>query len=509
MAKIIPYACIDIGTASVRMVIAESSAQATRVLDRAYRNIAVGHDTFSLGSIQSDTVDAICECLRNYRQLLREYDVSRFRVVATSALRDAQNRDYVLDRIRVRTGLDVQVLGPSEEHFIWLKSLAATFPDYMAMRKSGCMIVNIGLGTVQISVIQNGEMKMSRQLPFGALKFWEIFAGAGRGPASRAEMMESFIDSSSNYLLHLRNWTHLRHCVFLCNEAEFLQNLFGMHEAVIHEKNLDLLYESFRDYLPERLAADRDITLMQAQFALPTLLLMKYFFDLTGAERLHMPVATLPDGMIVHLSDKAFKTKRLFPFEDDILSVCRGLAKDFQSDMAHIGHVEKTAVRIFEDTRRLHGLRDRDMLLLRIAAILHMSGNFVSSDASGELAAQLTRAAQIIGLTDLETRICAFLVQFASDELPSIQQQERSGLREKRRVQAAKLLAILRIADALDFSRAQHITGVHVAEKQDDLALHAKASGNTHMEEWMFGLRAPFFHEVFGVSLDLKVGRVW
>ncbi len=501
--KITTYACIDIGTASVRMVIAELAGEKARALDRAYRNISTGHDTFSTGSIGSDIVEQLCECLRNYRQLIKEYGVAHYRVVATSALRDAENRDYVIDRIRVRTGFDVQVLGPNEEHFIWLKSLITTFPDYQRMRESGCMVVNIGLGVVQVSTIRGGEMQLSRQLPLGAMKLWETISDSGRG--NLPDMMEAYIAAGTKHLLSMERWDDFTHCVFLCNEAELLQHIFSMREEVITQEYLASLYATYRDYPPARLAADRSISLTQAQFVLPMLMLMKEFFDMTGAKRLHMPVATLPDGMIVHMASRY--VKQTFPFEEDILSISRHLARKYHSNEQHTACVERHAIRIFEGTQSLHGLGARDKLLLRVAAILQMCALSMSTDKAGELGAQLVRASQILGLSDLESRVCAVIVQYSNEDSPALHRLH--GLREKRRVQAAKLLAILRLADSLDYSWTQKIADISIQDEDDHYAIHAHSTAESHLEEWMFDDRAAFFREVYGVDIRLHVRRVW
>ena len=74
-----------------------------QVLEDVVKSLAIGRDTFSLGKLSPAMVDEICNTLSGFRQLLRDYHVRVFRAVATSAVREAKNRDYVLDQIQVRT----------------------------------------------------------------------------------------------------------------------------------------------------------------------------------------------------------------------------------------------------------------------------------------------------------------------------------------------------------------------------------------------------------------------
>ena len=97
-------ACIDVGSGALNLLIVEMHKDRLRVLDELSKSVALGRDCFSTGSIQRATTRETCEILLGFRALLNEYKVDECRVVATSALREAANRDWVVDQIRVSTG---------------------------------------------------------------------------------------------------------------------------------------------------------------------------------------------------------------------------------------------------------------------------------------------------------------------------------------------------------------------------------------------------------------------
>src|SRR5262245_630433 len=107
-------AVIDIGTASIRMAIAEiNPAGIVRHLETLTQAVNLGKDAFIRGAISKATIEDCVRVLKSYRRILKEYQVEaadQIRVVATSAVREASNRLAFVDRIYIATGLSVEPL---------------------------------------------------------------------------------------------------------------------------------------------------------------------------------------------------------------------------------------------------------------------------------------------------------------------------------------------------------------------------------------------------------------
>lgn len=113
-----PAAVIDIGTTSIRMAIAEiGEAGDVRPLTTLTQAVNLGRDTFTKGVIEKSTIEDCVRVLRSYKRVLAEYRIERpdqLRAVATSAVREAQNRLAFLDRIYTATGISVSPIDESE-----------------------------------------------------------------------------------------------------------------------------------------------------------------------------------------------------------------------------------------------------------------------------------------------------------------------------------------------------------------------------------------------------------
>src|SRR4051812_29655620 len=109
-------AVIDIGSSAIRLLIAEIDAKGgIRHLENLQKPIAFGRDVFATGHISTKTLRQAIEILKNYRKLMNDYGVKKYQAVATSAIRDAVNRDSFIDQAFVRVELDVEVLEAPEE----------------------------------------------------------------------------------------------------------------------------------------------------------------------------------------------------------------------------------------------------------------------------------------------------------------------------------------------------------------------------------------------------------
>ena len=102
-----PVAVLDMGATAIRMLVAElPPGESPRILEEASRAVLLGKDAFTSGRLGSATIEATLRALEGFRRIMDGYGVVRYRAVATSAVREAINRDTFLDRVRLRAGID-------------------------------------------------------------------------------------------------------------------------------------------------------------------------------------------------------------------------------------------------------------------------------------------------------------------------------------------------------------------------------------------------------------------
>ena len=117
-------AAIDVGANYLKMTIAEINAEGeVKILEDVVKPTKIGKDTFSKARISVETIHETCDDLKGFVRLMKDYKIKFYRVIATSGIREAENKQYVLEQIRLRTGLNIEVINIAQEQFFMLKAV--------------------------------------------------------------------------------------------------------------------------------------------------------------------------------------------------------------------------------------------------------------------------------------------------------------------------------------------------------------------------------------------------
>src|SRR5437762_92577 len=101
---------IDIGSNSIKLIIGEKREDQIEVLETLKNTVPIGKNVFLKGRISQDIINQVIVLLDKYKQKLKEYDISNLKVIATTAVREAKNKDIFLDTVYRKTGFNIEVL---------------------------------------------------------------------------------------------------------------------------------------------------------------------------------------------------------------------------------------------------------------------------------------------------------------------------------------------------------------------------------------------------------------
>ena len=180
---------IDVGAHSIRLDIFEvSKKNGISLLESLSRTINLGYDVFRHGQVSPETLARLSSMLSDFALKLAEYRITFCRVVATSAIREAFNRDLVINRIRNDAGLELEVLETPEEiritYLAMREALRRRF-DFGMLSGIGLMI---GTGSLQIFYFAHGLMRFCEEIPLGTTRLFDAF---GRSAISIEQVIET------------------------------------------------------------------------------------------------------------------------------------------------------------------------------------------------------------------------------------------------------------------------------------------------------------------------------
>ncbi|MDE5596454.1 MAG: HD domain-containing protein, partial [Lachnospiraceae bacterium] len=195
-------------------------------------------------------------------------------------------------------------------------------------------------------------------------------------------------------------------------------------------------------------------------------------------------------------------------FEQDIIACAQNISKRYMGSKRRSETLEQIALTIFDSMKKVHGLGNRERLLLQLATILHDCGKYISLTNLGECSYNIIMSTEMIGLSHLEREIVANTVKYNHMDFDYYGVIGQTVLLDKEAyLKMAKLTAILKIANALDRSHKQKFKNVKTTLQDEELIITIDTHVDITLEKGMFYKRAEFFEEVYSVKPVIRQKR--
>lgn len=500
------FAAIDVGSYELSMKIFEFSGKdKMREIDHIRHRIDLGTETYSTGKLSYEKVDELCKVLKEYAGIMESYRVDAYKAYGTSAIREMANTGIVLDQIAQRTGVKVDVLSNSEQRFLDYKSVAARGEEFDRILEKGTAILDIGGGSIQVSLFDKGTLTTTQNLKLGVLRLREKLGHIN----AKSMQVEDILSEIDDAQLSVLNKFYLKDKQI---DNIILVDDYLSCRLMETSYTTGAEYEKFMNSLRSRsrseIAAELGVSEENVSLLFISAVLLNRLIAMTGANLIWAPGATLCDGIAYEYAQQKKMVLSGHDFEKDILDCALNISKRYMGSRKRAETLESLTMTIFDSTRRLHGLGKRERLYLQIAAILHDCGKYISMVNLGECSYHIIMATEIIGLSHMEREIVANVVRFNHDEFLYYEElSQTADLDRQAYLTVAKLTAILRIANGLDRSHKQKFKNVRATLKDKELILSVDTAEDITLEKGLFDDRAQFFEEVFNIQPVIRQKR--
>jgi exopolyphosphatase/guanosine-5'-triphosphate,3'-diphosphate pyrophosphatase len=165
------------------------------------------------------------------------------------------------------------------------------------------------------------------------------------------------------------------------------------------------------------------------------------------------------------------------------------------------------SVQLFRALQSEFHLDPRHELILRVAALLHEIGGFISNRSHHKHSLYLIQNSRLFGLSREDVELVALIARYHRRALPSLNHPEFAALDRDKRITVSKKAAILRIADALDRNHLQQITSPKIALTKDELVITVDGAEDLTLERLALKEKGPLFEDVYGLKVVLREGR--
>ncbi|HIV33811.1 MAG TPA: HD domain-containing protein [Candidatus Blautia intestinigallinarum] len=504
------FAAIDLGSYEVSMKVFEISKKAgLREVDYIRYRMDLGKDTYSQRHLGGERLQELCKVLEGFREIMEGYRVQDYRVCATSAFRELENPSITLEQIYRRTGMKVEILSSSEQHFLGYKSIAAIETGFKKMIQKGTAIVDVGGGSTQISLFDKDTLVTTQNLRIGSLRIRERLRNLMKETTHYDQLIAEYIRNELIVFerLYLKD-RNIKNVILL---GDFLQDIIfreKLTDWIITKEEFNERYEQLVYKTADSLALEMDIPSEYASLVVPMMVIYKNIIDLFGAEAIWAPGVSLADGIAYDYGEKHKILKTNHNFENDILVAARNIGKRFSSGKNHIQGTTNLALMIFDGMKKIHGMGARERLLLQIAVLLHDCGKYISMTNVAECSYNIIRYTEIIGLSQQEQKIIANVVRYNREDFADFEEVSRQeGLDKESYLLIAKMVAILRLANAMDRSHYQKVEALRAVIRDDELHVIVDSSKDVSLELGLLKDKLAFFETIFGIRPVIKRKR--
>lgn len=494
------FAAIDVGSYELGMKIFEvSRTRGIREIDHVVRKIDLGSDTYATGKLSLHHIQEVRDILKEYRKIMDTYRVTEYQAYGTSAIREMSNASIILSQWEEETGIRIDVLTNSEQRFLDYKSVAYRGGNFDRIVSEGCAIVDIGGSSIQISLFENGTLQSTQNLKLGVLRIREKI----RHIDARRSQLEKLIGEIVNSQMQVFADLYLgeRRIPNLIVIDDYLSSfLESKGRDLIDAGEFSALSAAFSEHSSHEL--EREFRMSQDSLFLLhiTCAMMQCILRAMGAARIYAPGVTLADGIVYEYAEQ----KKILPpshdFEEDIIACARNVAARYRGNAERGRSLDEISMKIFDATKKIHGLGKRERLLLRLACLLHDCGKYVSMANVSECSYNIILRTEIIGISHIEREIVAKVVLYNHSDFVYYEEQETaSDLDRSDYLTITRLTAILRLANGLDRTHKKKLDDMKVTVREDHLVISARSGVDLTLEKALFESRAGFFAEVFGI----------
>ncbi|MBN1672730.1 MAG: HD domain-containing protein [Kiritimatiellae bacterium] len=504
-------AVIDIGSTGVRLSIAEiDESGGVRELEFLQQAVSLGRDVFVRGTIEKATIEECVSALQSFRRVLEEYHITRdsqVRAVATSAVREAANQDAFADRIYMATGIQVEPIEEADVTRLTYLSVRAALRADPALAQADALVTEVGGGSTELLLLREGNVVFSQTYRLGSFRMREMLEVFSAPVTRHRRIMETNINRTIEQIQHGLALGKSANMIALGGDVRFAAA--RLLPGQTHPVRLPLpALSRFADEvlaLPVNdIVRKHHMPFPEAETLGPALLIYVRLARAFGLRHIVVTDATMRHGLLTEMAARGVWSG---DFAAQIIRSARELARKYAADEKHIEHVAELCGKLFQALADQHRLPPRFGLILRVAALLHDIGQFVSPRSHHKHSLYLIQNSELFGLGRHDHLLAALVARYHRRASPKPTHEGYPALDRDSRLAVMKLAAILRVAEALDRSHSQQVRDIRFIQEPERLVIEVARVADLSLEQLALQQKGSLFEDVYGMDVVLRKRR--
>lgn len=504
-----PLAVIELGTTSIRMVVAQVNRSGKiHLLDELQQAVSLGRDALLSGRISLETTESCVSGLNSFSRVLQEYGIGKspqLRVVATSAIRESANRAAFVDRMLIATGFDVEVIDQAEVNRLTYRAVRPQLKKQPFFRKSDVLVIEVGGGSTETLLFRKGKVSASHMYRMGSLRLRTLTEDAGVSAARARSMMRGDIAQTVAQILHASAAAPSLMLMLLGADARFAaaqlrpswdrQSICRLRVAELRKFITQILGKTVDD-----MAEQYNMNYPEAETLGPALLIYLTLLEELKTRTVLVGEATLRNGILMEMATGEQWTAE---FKRQVINSALAIARRYGIDLRHARNVAAYSLQILHALKKPYDMSERDEVVLHVAALLHEVGLAVNASSHHKHSRYLILNSDIFGLRRRDIELAALVARYHRRAAPRPSHTDYMALPRDDRITVCKLAAILRVANGLDRARTRRPMKLETAIEEESVVIAAETDGDLDLVQRRVKERAQLFRSVFGKKVSV------
>jgi exopolyphosphatase/guanosine-5'-triphosphate,3'-diphosphate pyrophosphatase len=493
---------IDLGTNSVRFDVHEIHPRGgTQLLHREKLMVRLGERVFLTGRLHRNAVRRTLQAFSSFQHTASDLKVGKIVAFGTSALREAMDSEKLLKGIRSAVGIDVKVISGKEE----AKLIAAGILSHEHALKGVFGLVDIGGGSTEISVCRNGKILHSESFALGVARLQQVFLKTSPPRPQDVRQLRRHIRGTLRATLKTHRWPPVDRVIGSSGTIRALCRFSKKHYGTryLTPGNLKRISKQLLPLRIEQIAALPGMEPKRVDLILAGAVLMEEILRVLSARKASATDYSLRDGI---LDQELRWLEPRLPHSFLDLEYLLEKARCFGAERIRLKRLVGLSESVFHQFRSLHRLPPQWSSYLTIASLFRDAGRAVSPIQHELHSYYIVKHSDLPITEEWETELIAQLCLHhetgkSDPQTPPFQTiklgNQRAGF--------VKLLALLRIVDALDGAYPKRVTPVRVTIGPHRVRLYVSRGESAELTLLRLHQRKALFENVFRRQLVLAV----
>lgn len=289
--KLHKYAAIDIGSNGVRLLI--SNVIEFKKKEAQFKKsslvrvpIRLGEDVFSKGKISEKNKNRMCDAMKAFQLLMKVHGVEKYKACATSAMREAENKEEIVANIFSNAGVKIDIIDGKTEAEI----ISSTDLNQIMQNDKSYLYVDVGGGSTEFTFFSGGKLLDSKSFPLGTVRILD-------------NKVDDFVWKDAK--MWIRKKSRNLHKLALIGSGGNINKIFKM-SGKTEGKPLSYIYiKSFYNFLNQMTYDERiselDLNPDRADVIIPASKIYLKAMKWSKANKIYVPKIGLSDGIIKSL----------------------------------------------------------------------------------------------------------------------------------------------------------------------------------------------------------------